>query len=47
MADGSPLTLWGDEVVQPKFSVNLLQPKMDSVIVELGLRYAVGGDGGG
>ena len=33
MADGSPLTFWRDEVVEPKLSVNLLQPKVDGVVV--------------
>ena len=42
--DGSPLTLRGDEVIQPKFSIDLLQPQMDSIIVELCLGYAIGGD---
>ena len=29
----SPLTLRGDEVVQPEFAIDLLQPKMDGVVV--------------
>lgn len=47
MAGDSPLALWGDEVVQPEFSVDFLQPKMDGIVVELGLRYAIGGDRSG
>ena len=47
VAEGSPLTLWGDEVVQPEFAINLLQPKVDGVVVKLGLRYTVGGDRSG
>lgn len=47
MADGSPLTLRGDEIVQPKLSIDLLQPKVNGVVVELGLRYAIGRDRGG
>jgi hypothetical protein len=45
--EGSPLTLRGDEVVQPEFTIDLLQPKVDGVVVKLGLRHAVGGDRGG
>ena len=47
VAECSPLTLWGDEVVQPEFAVDLLQPKMNGVVVKLGLGYAVGGDRSG
>ena len=47
VADSPPLALGRNEVVQPKFPVDLFQPKMDGIIVELGLRYAVGGDRSG
>ena len=47
VAEGSPLTLGGDEVVQPEFAIDLLQPKVDGVVVKLGLRHAVGGDRSG
>lgn len=44
MAEGLPLALRGDEVIQPEFAVDLLQSKVDGVVVKLGLRYAVGRD---
>ena len=44
MADGSPLAFWGDEVVQSEFTIDLLQPKVDGIVVKLGLGYAVGRD---
>ena len=47
MSKGSPLALWGDEVVQSEFAIDLLQPEVDGVVVELGLRYTVGGDRSG
>ena len=47
MAKGLPLTFRGDEVVQSEFTIDLLQPEVDGVVVKLGLRYTVGRDSGG
>ena len=47
MAKGSPLTFRGDEVVQSEFTIDLLQPEVDGIVVKLGLRYAVGRDRSG
>ena len=47
VAEGSPFTLRGDEVVQPEFAVDLLQSKVNGIVVKLGLGYSVGGDRSG
>ena len=47
VAEGSPLTLLGDQVAQPEFVIDLFQPKADGIIIELSLRHTVGRDRSG